>query len=562
MSLFMHAGIVLGGIGLLLVGMAMMTDGLKLAAGNALRNILALWTNTHWRGVTAGFFITGLVQSSSAVTVATIGFANAGLLNLSQSIWVIYGSNVGTTMTAWIVALIGFKLNVQSFALPMVGVGMILRLTGEKTARAYVGQAVIGFGLLFLGIGVLADTFANLGDQAALPVIREPWLWSVLVYIGVGFILTSLMQSSSAALVIALSAAQGGVIPLENAALVVIGANLGTTTTALLAVWGATSTAKRVAVSHVVFNLVTASVAALILTPLLTLVEAIRTLLDIGQSPAITLALFHTVFNVLGVILIWPISGYMVKFLAKRFQTQEELESRPRYLDKNVLALPHIAAQALTKEVGRIREMTLATIRLALAEPHPIRAKGPSPRAVAQRLTNSVGAYSADLSQTALPPEISQMLPNLIRATQQFTTILQSIKELASIRTTTGTIDNEPVTAALREFRLAAGRRLDEIAATEPTNAEATADPAPVGLDASYAALKECALSAGAVGQLNLVTMDGVLNYSALLRRILKQTRKASRRLAKVQGALALDAAGNVLPTDEMNENTDVKAAA
>ena len=223
MNLIATAGSVIGGVGLLLVGMAMMTDGLKLAAGNALRNILATWTNTRARGLTAGFLITGLVQSSSAVTVATIGFANAGLLGLGNSVWVIYGSNVGTTMTGWIVALIGFKLKVEAFALPMVGLGVILRLTGEATRRAFIGQALIGFGLLFLGIGVLADTFANLGESAALPVITEPWLWSVVVYIALGVLLTTLMQSSSAALVIALSAAEGGLIPLNTAALVVIG---------------------------------------------------------------------------------------------------------------------------------------------------------------------------------------------------------------------------------------------------------------------------------------------------------------------------------------------------
>ena len=545
MNLLVNAGITLGGIGLLLVGMAMMTAGLKLAAGNALRNILARWTNTRWRGLIAGFFITGLVQSSSAVTVATIGFANAGLLALSQAVWVIYGSNVGTTLTAWIVALIGFKLKVEAFALPLVGVGMLLRLTGEQTLRAYIGQAFVGFGLLFLGIGVLADTFANLGEDFSLPIIQEPWLWSVLAYIGLGVILTTLMQSSSAALVIALSAAEGGLVPLDTAALVVIGANLGTTSTAILSVWGATSAAKRVAVSHVAFNLVTASVAALILTPLLSLVDWIRLMMGLGGSPAITLALFHTLFNVLGVVLIWPLSGYLSDFLARRFQTQEELESRPRYLDKNVLALPHIAVQALTKEVGRIREITLATIGQSLAGMQPGRRQTASPYPVAQSLTNAVGDYSAELSRTALPADVSAMLPQLIRAAQQFTTVLQSVNELEKLQQATGPVDNDSVKTLRGEFRQAARQLLNELAASTPDSAAAPAPSLPA-LEKSYAGLKDRALHAGAAGQLNVATMDGVLRESALLRRIVKQAGKASRRLATVQTALELDAAGNV----------------
>ncbi len=557
MNLLLNVGIVLGGIGLLLVGMSMMTEGLKLAAGKALRNILALWTNTPWRGLGAGFLITGLVQSSSAVTVATIGFANAGLLTLSQSVWVIYGSNVGTTLTGWIVALIGFKLKVEIFALPMVGIGMLLKLTGEKTARAYIGQAFVGFGLLFLGIGVLADTFTNLGEQISLPVIQEPWLWSVLAYVGLGFILTSLMQSSSAALVIALSAAEGGILPVSTAALVVIGANLGTTTTALLAVWGATPTAKRVALSHVAFNLVTATVAAVIITPLLALVDILRELLNMGSSPAITLALFHTLFNVLGVLLIWPISDRLVKYLSGRFQTREELESQPRYLDKNVLALPHIALQALTKEVSRIREMTLAELRQALSDQ-------PAPRreplyGVAQKLSNAVGSYSAELSRTPLPTDIARMLPNLIRATQQFTTVMQSLLELADAKAASASVQDDTVNTALREFRKAAGRVLDQLGATVPNTPPGAAEPAFEVLESEYAALKEQALIAAAVGRLNVASMDGVLHYSSLLRRILKQTRKANRRLTSVQDELSLDAKGNVPQPEADEANADSK---
>jgi phosphate:Na+ symporter len=244
-----------------------------------------------------------------------------------------------------------------------------------------------------------------------------------------------------------------------------------------------------------------------------------------------------------------------VKFLSGRFQTQEELESQPRYLDKNVLALPAIALQALTKEVSRIREMTLAELRQALSDQ-------PTPRkqplyGVAQKLSNAVGSYSADLSRTTLPKDIARMLPNLIRATQQFTTVLQSLRELADARAASSAVQDDDVVTALRGFRQAAGRVLDQLAATAPDTPPGAAEPAFKVLESEYAALKEQALNAAAVGRLNVATMDGVLHYSSLLRRILKHTRKANRRLATVQDELSLDAKGNVPQPEAEEAGTD-----
>jgi phosphate:Na+ symporter len=538
MNFLVIAGSVIGGVGLLLVGMAMMTDGLKLSAGKALRNILATWTNTRARGLGAGFLMTGIVQSSSAVTVATIGFANAGLLSLPAALWVVYGSNVGTTMTGWIVALVGFKLKVEAFALPLVGLGVILRLTGEGTRRAYIGQSVIGFGLLFLGIGVLADTFTDLGETVTLPVITEPWIWSVLVYIAVGMVLTTLMQSSSAALVIALSAAEGGLIPLNTAALVVIGANLGTTTTAMFSVLGATPTAKRVALGHVIFNLLTASLAVLIIAPLLTAVEAIRSLLSLEPSPAVTLALFHTVFNVLGVALMWPISGRLERFLARKFQTDEELESRPRFLDKNVLALPHIAVQALVREVDRIREITVDELSDTLSE-HP-QGRRRQPQMVVHHLVSAVGDYTAELNRTALPTDVTRMLPDLLYSTQQLSAVVQSLPELSALRDEFE-IRDPSVRAALDGMELSAEQLLEALSKNGDETTPEDARAAGQGLETHYVALRREALDAAAVGRLSAAGMSSVLRYGTLLRRSLKQTRRASARIADVQNRLMQD---------------------
>mgnify|MGYP001827057024 FL=1 len=155
-------GMLAGGLGLFLLAVNMITDGLTQAAGHALRDMLGKWTSTLGRGIVTGFSITAIVQSSSAVTVATIGFVNAGLIGLYQSLGVVYGSNIGTTMTGWLVAAIGFQIKVDAFAMPMIGIGMLLRLTGAGSRRAPVGMALAGFGLFFIGIEVLKDAFEGL----------------------------------------------------------------------------------------------------------------------------------------------------------------------------------------------------------------------------------------------------------------------------------------------------------------------------------------------------------------------------------------------------------------
>ncbi len=165
---FLLFGGALGGIGLFLLGMRLMTEGLKVTAGAMLREILARWTSTRFRGLCSGILITGIVQSSSAVTVAAIGFVNAGVLTLGQAMWVIFGSNVGTTMTGWIVAIVGFDIKIEAFAMPLLGIGMFLTLTGSSTRRCALGEAIAGFGVFFLGIATLKAAFSGLGQSIDL----------------------------------------------------------------------------------------------------------------------------------------------------------------------------------------------------------------------------------------------------------------------------------------------------------------------------------------------------------------------------------------------------------
>ena len=263
----------LGGIGLFLLGMKMLTDGLKLAAGRALEGLLQRWTSTPLRGLASGMLITTLVQSSSAVTVASIGFVNAGMLSLRHAVWVIFGSNVGTTMNAWLVAMLGFSVKIDAFAMPFIGIGSLLSLMARTVRPMALGQALAGFGVLFLGIDVLKDSFSAFGEDLQFDQFITPGIagWALLVAIGT--LLTVLMQASGAAIAIVITAAQGGLMSIEAACAMVIGTNIGTTSTAILSALGATANARRLAAAHVFFNLITGAAALLLLPLLISLLE-------------------------------------------------------------------------------------------------------------------------------------------------------------------------------------------------------------------------------------------------------------------------------------------------
>lgn len=349
-------GALLGGLGLFLLAIKMMTDGLQRSAGSSLRQVLSNSTDTPLKGVISGFTMTALVQSSSAVTVASIGFVNAGLLTMRQTLGIIYGANIGTTITGWLVAFIGFKLDVQAFALPLIGIGMALQLIKKERRLAAFGIALVGFGLFFLGIEVLKDTFEGLVATFDMTKISANGVEAIVIFLFVGIAMTVLTQSSSAAIALTITAAASSLIDIYTAAAMVIGANVGTTSTALLASIGATANAKRVALAQVLFNLATAIVALLLLPLMLIIIDALSNHLSMAADPGITLALFHTIFNVLGVMLIFPLNNRMAIFLEKRFISRDQASSLPKFLDKTLASTPVLAVNAVVMELDSIEQ--------------------------------------------------------------------------------------------------------------------------------------------------------------------------------------------------------------
>ncbi len=518
-----------GGIGLFLLGMRLMTEGLRIAAGRALRRILARWTATRMRALLSGILITSLVQSSSAVTVAVIGFANAGLLTLGQSVAVIYGSNVGTTVTGWLVALVGIHVNVKATALPAIGLGMALRLAPNNQRLGALGEALAGFGLFFLGIDVLKTAMSGMQDQLPMDSLVVAGPLGVLLLTFAGFFLTLMMQSSSAAIAIILTSVASEVIPIEAGACLVIGANVGTTTTAAIAVVGATSNAKRVAMAHVAFNVLTGVVALLTLPLLLFGVARFREVLGLGAQPAAVVAAFHTLFNLLGVLLMWPLTKPLVDFLRRRFQTPEEEEGRARYLDRNVLATPVLAIGALGLELARMgviaRQMSQQSLRReagSVALGHR--------REALERLVAATGDFVTELQRQRLSQDIGPALAIALRVARYYAEAAELAQTVAAAGETLEALppDSEAEVRAFEsEVVLLLERTAVDLEGTDPIVAgEALAD-----LEHRYAALKNALLEEGARGRIPISGLVAQLDRLSNIRRLAEQMERGARYL-------------------------------
>ncbi len=405
----------LGGLALFLLAMLMMTEGLKVFAGDSLKQLLGRFTSTPFRGVLAGALVTGLVQSSSAVTVAVIGFVNAGLMGLRQALGVVFGANVGTTMTGWLVSLVGFGFKIEALAMPILAMGVFLRIAGSSRRKQGLGEALAGFGMFFLGLSILKDAFAVIAQSYGTSVASGAHSGGMLTFLLVGFVATVLTQSSSAAIAIVLTAASGGVLGILPAAAAVIGANLGTTSTAAVAVLKATSNARRLALGHILFNLITGVVAMLLLPLMIKGVAQLANGLELEGSPAAFLALFHTVFNLLGVAIMLPLTRPLTHFLEQRFTSQEELSGRPRYLDTTLTATPALAVSALRAELLRIRDLALTLVQGAIQSPDKTVKNLEQQTAAIHNLVTAVADYVGTVRTATMSFDVGDSLARSLR---------------------------------------------------------------------------------------------------------------------------------------------------
>ena len=355
---------ILGSLGVFLYGMKVMSEGIQKVAGNRLRSILSYMTQNRFAGVLTGFITTCLVQSSSATTVMLISFVNAGLITLVQSIGVIMGANVGTTITGWLVSIFGFKFKITTIALPAVGIGLPL-IFSKLTKRRNIGEIFVGFGLLFLGLKFLKESVPNIKDNPEvlqfLSVYTDLGALSLAIFIFAGIILTIVVQSSSAAMAITITMAFSGWIDFKTAAALVLGQNVGTTVTAYLASINANYHAKRTARAHLIFNVVGVVWVILIFNIFIEFIDYIipGDYLDPNNIP-IHLSMFHTMFNIINVVvLIWfvPQIASIVEKMVKPTQ-DKEVGYKLEYFSTNVQPTPEISLLEAKEEVESMSNIT------------------------------------------------------------------------------------------------------------------------------------------------------------------------------------------------------------
>ena len=349
-----------GGLGMFIYGMQLMADGLQKAAGAKTLNLLGILTNNRLIGVLVGALITAIIQSSSATTVMVVGFVNAGLMNLSQAIGVIMGANIGTTMTGWLVSMSewGSIFKPDFFAPILLIIGTILFLFSKKDRVKEVAGILVGFGILFIGLGTMSG--------AIKPYSEEPIFYQAFTIIGsnpifgllVGAIVTAVIQSSSASMGILQTLAFNGVVNWGAAAFIALGQNIGTCVTALLSCIGANQNAKRAATLHLLFNII----GSLIVGTVIWIYFALNPAVAASNVSGTSLALFHTGFNIVTTVLLFPFANLLVKIAKRIIPAHEEESARRPILDDRLLETPLIALQTVFQEILNLGSMALESI--------------------------------------------------------------------------------------------------------------------------------------------------------------------------------------------------------
>ena len=366
----------LGALGMFLYGMTLMSEGLQKVAGSRLRSILSAMTANSFTRILTGTLITAIIQSSSATTVMIVSFVNAGLLSLTQAVGVIMGANIGTTVTSWLISLLGFTADISTLSIPLIGIGFAFMMF-KSQKRKNIGEMIIGFAMLFLGLSFLKDSVPDLSTNPEAIAFIQRWtdwgFFSVLIFVLVGTVMTIVLQSSSATVALTLVMASQGWIPFEMAAAMVLGENIGTTITANIAASVGNISAKRAALAHTVFNVFGVIWVLALYKPFLWLVSKIVVGLG-GEDPFVSsasllyaISTVHTLFNLLNTcILVW-FTPQIVKFVTwvlKGHKDEEEV-FRLRYIQGGMMSTAELSLEQAEQEVVHFSEIVKKQYRYA-----------------------------------------------------------------------------------------------------------------------------------------------------------------------------------------------------
>jgi len=428
----------IGALGFFIYGMKVMSDGIQKVAGGKMREILEAMTSNRFKGVLTGFLITSLIQSSSATTVMVVSFVNAGLLNLVEAIGVIMGANIGTTLTAWLISIFGFKFKIATIALPIIAIGFPMLFFSSNRWKS-TGEVFIGFALLFMGLDELKNAVPDLRENPEmlefLSAFTGKGILSTLFFVVVGTLLTIVVQSSSAAMALTLTLVFKGVIPYDVAAAIVLGENIGTTITANLAALVANVHAKRAARAHFIFNVfgVTWMVIAfpwflklidVMWMPVQNLVFSLNPGAELNEQE-LKLSLFHSMFNIVNVLILFWFATIIAKVVTKMVPSKgDDLEFHLEFIGRGLVQTPEISLEQVEKEMLKFAKLNRDGIRAVneLINETERRAQNQLLEKIQQyeeitdRLELEIGKFLAQLSKLELSEDASEKVQSFLSA--------------------------------------------------------------------------------------------------------------------------------------------------
>jgi len=432
-----------GGLGMFLFGMRMMSEGLKKVAGERMKSILEMLTKTPFIGLLVGALVTMLIQSSSATTVMTVGIANAGLLTLRQAISVVLGANIGTTFTAWLVSFLAvFKIT--NYALPAIGTGVLMTFIGKRRSQRFWGEVLIGFGVLFLGIHFMKESFRPLEQSETIKHLFVTFGRHPILGVMVGTAFTMLLQSSSATIAMVQVLAFQGLISFPDTIPLILGDNIGTTFTAQLSAIGTNRTARRTARAHAIFNVLGVCIMLVLVYPgwYAKMVDWLLPGPVTRNNIMVYVALSHSAFNVVNAAIFLPLIGVLEKITVKLVPERPgELDMAPRYLETNLLNTPVLAFQQARREAVRMARLAQESLQHAYQgflaqDPDCLKEVVKTEEAI-DNLQREITSYLIQLSQREIGLEISESLPVLLHVVNDLERIgdhAENLMELAERR--------------------------------------------------------------------------------------------------------------------------------
>jgi phosphate:Na+ symporter len=420
----------LGGLGIFLFAMYTLEDAIKAIAGRSFKRFIREQTTGRLKSITSGTIVTAILQSSSAVSLMVLTFVGAGIMAMENAIGVIIGSNIGTTATAWIVATVGFKIEIEAFALPIIGVGgLILIFLGKSERYSNISKLIVAFGFLFMGLSLMKESVDQLATSINISDIPD---YGLIFYLLIGVTITAAMQSSSATIAIILTGLNAGLLQFDDGAAMVIGANIGTTATVLIGGLRATQIKKRVAFSHLFFNIFSAIIGLILLWPV---TMGIKYLMgNVEENAVIGIALFHTIFNVIGAIVFLPFIGAFSKLLLKIIPDRQAILTK--YIHNLAPSVHDAALSGLKNETLHLIRETMKynahALEIKKNIPDQLKSKEKTKKQYDQLklLQNEIFIFAAEIQKTKLDIDDSTEMNRILHGARLAINSAKSIKDV------------------------------------------------------------------------------------------------------------------------------------